>query len=168
MCFSDQVQVWKATCLEHPESLNTYPTKPCVALSAHSSGLRVSKETKLARIQVLPRISQAQKSTGWLPGHTSHPSKTYDKNTLLALLGPSPKPSSQKPCPGLGWWHQHSPHLPNSDGGWRKAYGPQRGFWFTIYSLEFSLRDGLYWLWDRKQCDCIRWEVLYCLHNPHV
>lgn len=43
MCFSDQVQIWKATCLEHPESLNTYPTKPCVTLSAHSSVLCVSK-----------------------------------------------------------------------------------------------------------------------------
>lgn len=36
--FSGQLQIWKATCLKHPKSLKTHPTKPCVALSAlHSS-----------------------------------------------------------------------------------------------------------------------------------
>lgn len=64
-CFSVQLQIWKATCLEYPESLNTYLTNPCVALLALLSALHFKGlETNLARIQLLLRIGQVQKSMG--------------------------------------------------------------------------------------------------------
>lgn len=101
-CFSVQLQIWKATCLEYPESLNTYLTNPCVALLALLSALHFKGlETNLARIQLLLRIGQVQKSMGWLPNHTSHPNQTYDRSTLPAFLGPSPNSSSQRSHPGM-------------------------------------------------------------------
>ena len=85
MCLFGPLQIWKATCLEHPESLNTYPTKrvsPSALFSTlHFKGL----ETNLAHIQQLLSINQVQKLMGWLHDCTSHPKQNIWQKWSVGL-----------------------------------------------------------------------------------
>lgn len=95
--FSGQLQIWKATCLKHPKSLKTYPTKPWLAFSAHP------QFPTFQRSGDEPNFSlESAKSRRARNDCTSHPNQTYDKSTLLAFLGPTAQPGSQRSHPGMG------------------------------------------------------------------
>lgn len=105
--FSGQLQTWKGTCLKHPKSLKIYPTKPCVALSALHSSLHFKG---LEMYPIFPWNQPSPEEHGM----TSHPNQTDDKTTLLAFLGPTPTPGSQRSHPGVITWMLQTP----AEQGW--------------------------------------------------
>lgn len=78
--FSGQLQIWKATCLKHPKSLKTYPTKPWLAFSALHSSLHFKG------LEMNPTFPWNQPSPGE-HGMTAHHIPT--KHMTKALCWPS-------------------------------------------------------------------------------
>lgn len=94
---SEQVQIWKATCLEHPKSLKTYPTKPCVALSALHSSLHFKG------LEIYPTFPWNQPSPEEHGMSADHiPSKHMTKVLCWPSLGQLQSPVSQRSHAGLG------------------------------------------------------------------
>lgn len=98
-CLFGPLQIWKATCLEHPESLNTYPTKrvspSALFRTLHFKGL----EANLAHIKCICSAStMSRRWLGWIHECTSQVKHMTKWSVGLRILQ---KPNFQRPHPGM-------------------------------------------------------------------
>lgn len=149
-CFSGQLQNWNATLFGASRVFkHTSYKNMCSFLSTPLCPAFQRFGDKLC---TYPAFAQNQPSpeeggmTAWLYIPTKHMTKALCWPSLAHLQSQAPWGLI------LGWALIQS--IANTcravDGIYGETSGPQRGFWFTIHSLGFSLRDGLCWLWERK------------------